>query len=219
MKHVELELTAGGREGEIHPMYDLLANGECVDRVKTTHWNVTGEELGIMHFVYGDVVEFEARLEEIESVLEYELTEVDDESFYAYLRSVPTAAASELFGRLTQGRLVVIHPVEWHPDGTQSVPVVGSSEEIQDVVDGMPDPVECRVREIGGLEQAAEAVKGRLSDRQQEALESALELGYYDIPREASVEDVARDIGCARSTAAEHLRKTESKLLHAVFRA
>lgn len=218
MKHVKLELTAGGREREIHPVYDLLANGDCVERVKTTHWNVSDGELGIMHFVHGEMEPFERELADIESVLEYELTQVDDDSFYAYLRSVPTQAAADLFGTLTQGRLVVQHPVEWHPDGTQSIAVMGSPAEIQNVVEGLPDPVECTVREIGGLEQAAEAAKATLSDRQREALESALELGYYDIPREASVEDVAADIGCARSTAAEHLRKTESKLLHSVFR-
>lgn len=199
-------------------MYDLLANGSCVDRVRTTHWNVSGDELGIMHLVHGEREAFEAALGDIDSVLEYELTSVDDDAFYAYLRSTLTRGSGELFARLTQGRLVVVHPVEWHPDGTQSIDVIGSAGEIQDLVDGLPDPVECTVEAIGGLEGVAEAAKARLSDRQQEALESALDLGYYDIPREASVEDVAADIGCARSTAAEHLRKTESKLLHAVFR-
>lgn len=217
MKRVRLELTAGGREREIHPMYDLMANSSFVETAKTTHWNVSGDELGIMHFIHGDMDAFESAIADIESVLEYELTRVDDDSFYAYLRSNPTEAAGELFGTLTQGRLVVEHPVEWKQDGTQSISMVGSAEEIQSVVDEVPDPVECTVREIGGLEKAAEAAKAQLSDRQREALESALELGYYEIPREAGVEDVAADIGCARSTAAEHLRKTETKILHTVF--
>ncbi|MBX0287507.1 helix-turn-helix domain-containing protein [Halomicroarcula sp. F28] len=52
-----------------------------------------------------------------------------------------------------------------------------------------------------------------LSDRQQEAIQTALELGYYEIPRAVSHEDVADHIGCAPSTAAEHLRKAESTLL------
>lgn len=218
MKHVRLELTAHGREREIHPMYDLLANGSCVDRAKTTHWNVSGDEIGIMHFIRGDRDAFEAALRDIDAVREYELTRVDDASFYAYLRSNLTGGSGPLFATLTQGQLVVVHPVEWHPDGTQSIAVMGSPAEIQDVVDGIPDPVDCTVKTIGGLEQAADALQTELSDRQLEALESALELGYYDIPRDASVEDVAADIGCARSTAAEHLRKTESKVLHSVFR-
>lgn len=199
-------------------MYDLLANHSSVDRAKTTHWNASGGELGIMHFVYGDLTAFEAELADIDSVLDYELTRVDDDSFDAYLRCVTGDAAGDLFETLTRGRLVVVHPIEWDPDGTQSIAVVGSPGEIQAVADGVPDPVECTVREIGGLEKAAEAATAKLSDRQREALESALDLRYYDAPREASVEDVAPEIGCARSTAAEHLRKTESKLLHSVFR-
>lgn len=218
MKYVRLELTANGREREIHPMYDLLANAPFVDRVTTTHWNYSGDVIGIMHYVYGDPSAFRDALEEVDAVHEYELTRVDDDSFYAYLRSATNESVRRLFGTLTQGRLVVVDPVEWRPDGTQSVAVMGSATEIQSVVEGLPEPVECTVREIGGLEQAAEAAKARLSDRQRAALESALDLGYYDIPRTASIEDVAADIGCARSTAAEHLRKTESKLLRAVFR-
>lgn len=219
MKHVRLELTARGREREIHPMYDLLANGSCVDSARTTDWNVSGDELGIMHYVHGDADGFEAALEGIDAVHDYDLTRTDDDAFYAYLRCVQTEGASELFGTLTQGRLVVVHPVEWHADGTQSIAVMGSSAEIQSVVEEMPDPVECTVRRIGSIEQAAEAAKATLSDRQLEALESALALGYYEIPRAATVEDVAADIGCARSTAAEHLRKSESKVLHSVFGA
>lgn len=198
-------------------MYDLLANGSCVERVTTTHWNLSGDDLGIMHFVHGDLAAFEQELDAIDSVREYETTRVDGDSFYAYLRCHAAGAAGEFFETLTQGQLVVLHPVEWQPDGTQSIAVMGSPSEIQSVVDGLPEPVTCRVRTIGGLERAAEAATAVLSERQREALDRALELGYYDIPRTASVDDVAAELDCARSTAAEHLRKMESKVLHATF--
>lgn len=213
VKHVELELTARGEERAIHPMYDLLANGDCVDSARTTHWNYSGEELGIMHFVRGSLSGFREAVAAMDPVHDHDLTRVDDATFYAYLRCGTYESTRDLFGLLTQGRLVVLHPVEWRPDGTQSLSVMGTPAEIQSVVEDIPDPVECSVREIGGLERAADAVAGTLSDRQREALE----LGYYDIPREAGVEDVAAEMGCARSTAAEHLRKTESKLLSAAF--
>jgi predicted DNA binding protein len=41
----------------------------------------------------------------------------------------------------------------------------------------------------------------------------AVELGYYGSPRAGTVEDVADELGCARSTAAEHLRKAEATVL------
>jgi predicted DNA binding protein len=41
----------------------------------------------------------------------------------------------------------------------------------------------------------------------------AFEAGYYDVPREASRDDVARCLGCAPSTASEHLRKAERRVV------
>jgi len=46
-----------------------------------------------------------------------------------------------------------------------------------------------------------------LTDRQRAALDTALDLGYYDVPRAASVADVAVELDCATSTAGELLRK------------
>lgn len=217
MRHVRLELTANGREGEIHPMYDLLANADCVSTARTMHWNVSGDELGIMHHVDGDLPEFEAAIDTIDGVHDYDITRVDEGSFYAYLMCVVTEPASQLFGALTLGRLVVSFPIEWAPDGTVSVAVIGSSEDIQAALDGIPDPVECTVREIGGIEQASEIAESVLTDRQRDAVVTALELGYYDIPRSASISDVATRLDCAKSTAAEHLRKSETKLLSSIF--
>ena len=42
---------------------------------------------------------------------------------------------------------------------------------------------------------------------------AARDLGYYDLPREATHADVAERLGCAPGTASEHLRKAEAKLV------
>ncbi len=52
-----------------------------------------------------------------------------------------------------------------------------------------------------------------LSDRQYEAVRTALELGYFDWPREADAEALADALGVTHPTALEHLRKGERKLL------
>ena len=41
----------------------------------------------------------------------------------------------------------------------------------------------------------------------------AVEHGYYEIPRRATHEDIADELGCAPSTVDEHLRKAESRIL------
>lgn len=48
---------------------------------------------------------------------------------------------------------------------------------------------------------------GDLTDRQFEALSLAVESGYFAVPREATLSDVADAMGVEKSTAGEHLRR------------
>lgn len=52
-----------------------------------------------------------------------------------------------------------------------------------------------------------------MTGRQIEALRVALDNGYYDEPRGASVEEMARETTVARATFEEHLRKAENRLV------
>jgi len=55
-----------------------------------------------------------------------------------------------------------------------------------------------------------------LSERQAEALVTALEAGYYEIPREVTTAEVAEALGVTRRTAEEHLRRAENKLVESM---
>jgi hypothetical protein len=44
-------------------------------------------------------------------------------------------------------------------------------------------------------------------------LKAAVDMGYFDTPRRASIKDVARGLKISPSTAVEHLRKAEKKVL------
>ncbi|HTX44119.1 MAG TPA: helix-turn-helix domain-containing protein [Methanocella sp.] len=52
-----------------------------------------------------------------------------------------------------------------------------------------------------------------LTERQVKTLKKAVEMGYFDTPRRASARDVAKKLGVSPSTAVEHLRKAEKKVL------
>lgn len=54
-----------------------------------------------------------------------------------------------------------------------------------------------------------------LTSRQREVVETAHELGYYDVPRAASTETVADALDLDPSTVAEHLQRAERNLLDA----
>lgn len=52
-----------------------------------------------------------------------------------------------------------------------------------------------------------------LTDGQREALRTAYELGYFNIPRDASLEDVATRLGISASAASERLRRAQTQLI------
>jgi hypothetical protein len=52
-----------------------------------------------------------------------------------------------------------------------------------------------------------------LTDRQYEALRIAYELGYFDVPRRASLADVAAELDIASSSVSERLRRAQTELI------
>jgi hypothetical protein len=217
MKHVRVRITARGREDEIHPMYDVMMNAPFVDRGTALQWNFTGDALGILHYIEGDADAYAAAAAEVSEVLGFDIVEAGEDAFYAYIRDATTDALQDLFGPITTGGLVVVPPIVYHEDGTVTMSLFGPTDEMQDAIDAVPHSIDVTIEEVGGLAATRPAVEARLSDRQRDAIVAALELGYYEIPRKVSHEEVAEAIDCAPSTAAEHLRKAESKVLRDVL--
>lgn len=52
-------------------------------------------------------------------------------------------------------------------------------------------------------------VLDELTDRQEEVVRRAFEMGYYEVPRTVSTDDVADDLGIDPSTVTEHLQRAE----------
>lgn len=52
-----------------------------------------------------------------------------------------------------------------------------------------------------------------LTDRQQEALRTAYEMGYFEIPRTASLDDVAAELDISASSLSERLRRAQTHVI------
>lgn len=57
----------------------------------------------------------------------------------------------------------------------------------------------------------------RLTDRQQQVLRLAYDMGYYEVPRMASSADIATRLALDPSTVAEHLQRAERNLIEALL--
>ncbi len=90
----------------------------------------------------------------------------------------------------------------------------------RDLVGEFPVTVESK-REISAVPGnrpllTPETAVADLSPRQQEALVTAYELGYYRIPRGTTTAEIADEMGIGRRTLEEHLRRAENKLVDGI---
>ncbi|WP_049915647.1 helix-turn-helix domain-containing protein [Natrialba taiwanensis] len=217
MKHIRVRITAHGRAGKIHPMYGVMTEASFVERATAVQWNYTGDALGILHYVVGDADALERAMQEIPEVVGYDMERIDERSCYVYVRDATTDSLQEMFSPISSGGLIVVPPIEYEPDGTVVLSVFGPDDEVQDAIEAISVPVEVTIEAVGSLAGTTAVIKGHLTDRQCEVVETAVELGYYDIPRSTSQEDIAAELGCAPSTIAEHLRKAEARILRSQF--
>jgi predicted DNA binding protein len=149
-----------------------------------------------------------------------DVTPVADDRFYLLLTLHTTneSPVRDLFEILTTEGVVVVKPVVYR-NGAVHANVVGEASALQAAMDHLPAFADVEVDEIGAYDGGPDAPAAQLSERQREAVLAAMELGYYDHPRQATHEEVAEAIGVAPSTASEHLQKAESKLVRATMAA
>jgi predicted DNA binding protein len=55
--------------------------------------------------------------------------------------------------------------------------------------------------------------RNKLTERQFEVLQTAVQMGYFEHPKEANAKEIADALGIASSTLSEHLAAAESKIL------
>lgn len=199
-------------------MHQYLVEQDSIQRAYLRHWNFSNPEYvtTLLHIV-GDIEDgreaYVAALDAAEAIQEYDVTPVDDRSFYVYIQESAQGFASRLRTLLTDTELLIVPPIEYGTGGEMLFEVVGEQDALQGLVANLPDHLSVSVNRLGKYDAYRESQVTALTDRQQEVLEIAHENGYYDIPRQTSVREIADEVGCSKSTAANHLRKAEARLV------
>ncbi|WP_440989297.1 helix-turn-helix domain-containing protein [Haloarchaeobius baliensis] len=193
--------------------------GEDFVREELLAWH-TDEDRGVDFFlalVVGEVDATRDALDELDAVIDFELVPLDADTFYAY---VELAIGSETMAwrtALEAQDIVVVPPVVFGPHGSVQLTVLGDPAALRGVVDGFPESVSVDIERVGEPRGIGGSLAGRLTARQFEALSVARELGYYEVPREGSLSEVAESLGCSESAASTVLRKAEQGLVDATF--
>ena len=154
----------------------------------------------------------------MESVRESNLTPNDDESFYSYVVQRTRKAEEAWRQAFTSRNLVVIPPIIYDDAGRMILTVVGDADDLQALLEDLPTEFELTVEEVGDYDRRYATISTSLTDRQLEAIEIAVDLGYYAVPWDASLKAVADELDCAESTASNHLRKAEARVMRRLVR-
>ena len=201
-----------------HPIHQFIDASEAVDRDVLVHGNTLGDEDTFLFYVVGDREPYAAALAAAESVVDFEITEIDDRSFYTFLKQRRPDIDEATFGAFQRTGVIVVPPIQFLLDGVATLTVVGESAALQSTLEALPAAVDVSVERVGDYDWRQSLFDPGLTDRQREAVRAAVDAGYYAMPREGSVEAVADALDCSASTAAEHLRKAEAAVMAAFCR-
>jgi predicted DNA binding protein len=212
MKH--LRVTVAVDPERAPPFFTLLADSPSITETRLLEWNEARPDLATMLYaVRGDPAVLTAATE-TRGIVSVRTSATENGWTYVLLEARPreTPLFAAVHEARARGGLVVRKPVVFR-DCTMSYRLFGESAAIQAAIERAPDVMDVRVEEIATLRGDHDRPGATLSDRQRAAVVAAVELGYYDHPRDATHADVADRLDCAPGTAGEHLRKAEAKLV------
>ena len=102
-------------------------------------------------------------------------------------------------------------------DHGATISLAGSQDDISETIHTYQQVgASTDLRRLGGYE-GPDRPADELTDRQREVIETAWEMGYYEIPKQVSSEEIADELDLDSSTVAEHIQRAERNLLGQVL--
>ncbi|ELZ03803.1 helix-turn-helix domain-containing protein [Natrialba aegyptia] len=174
--------------------------------------NLLDDGTGVgLYQLRGDFERNADALEASPDVLACETSEASDGLVYLHFRA--TALMTDLLGIFRQYEIVVDWPMEYTDQGGLRITMLGADEKIREAIAEIPDGVQITLEGIGEYHPDMHRLASLLTERQQELLELAIDEGYYEMPRRATLRDLADRENISVGTVGEHLRKIETKVI------
>lgn len=211
MKSVRLALRFDPEA--LHPMHAHVCDSPAVDSEAILQGHAPDDRGTLLLYVEGDREAYERTVAALPHVDAVDVTPGSGDGFFVFVKE-EMDTDEPLVAAFQRDRLIVVPPVEFLPDRTMRLSLVGHAEDIQAALDDLPAGVTSDVKSVGDYSLA---VSDPLTDRQREAVAAAWDCGYYDVPREGDIEDVAAALDCAISTASDLLRRAESRMVGEVL--
>ncbi|WP_058828751.1 helix-turn-helix domain-containing protein [Haloferax sp. Q22] len=199
----------------LHPMQQFIRNNDVVQYEELLSWNIESSNDIEYELFYVEAARepYEEAISAVESIQWYEITPIDDCSFYVYLCQETRPEDRTWRQAYTELDLVVLPPIIYYADATFTMTLVGAGSDLSSLLERLPPSIDVTVHAIGTFDRRHETVATDCTERQFKAVQAAVRIGYYDVPRQGSLSDVASALNCTESTASTLLRNAESSIM------
>ncbi len=139
------------------------------------------------------------------TVTNYELLESDEDRALGKYETTDTA----LYDFAEHSSMTIEFPVNVR-NGWYEFDLTGTRDDLNDlreVMDGSP-----LTYELLSLVEGTD-IERLLTDRQRDVLETAVRMGYFEVPRDCTLEELAHDCGADKSTISTILRRGEAQIV------
>lgn len=193
----------------LHPFHRRITTTDGVGRAKLLMWGPMSTVSTLTWFdassdVVADVFEV------VESTTATELVPGDGGT-YAFVHQAAYEFPDVLLELVAESRVVYLPPISFFEDGRVAFEVAGQSDYLAAFHERLADFADVTIEHVREFDRWGSPAT--LTDRQAAALDAAVDLGYYDVPRSGGVTDVAERLDCSSSTAGELLRRAEASVI------
>lgn len=217
MRYVTLLVTPTEGQG-FHPVSERIVSdpdvrGEAIHRMD----DLGDGTVTLLAEVSGDADRYREILADSPEVHEFTVADGEGDRAWGYSRVETNDLVEYMLERDRELELVRDMPIELTEAGGQRVTLVGTEAAFARAA-AFDDPAgyDIEIEKTGEYHPDSDRLVDALTPRQQEVLEAAVAVGYYETPREATHEDVADVVDCSPATVGEHLQKIERAVFGAL---
>jgi len=211
MRYVKVSLIPIA--GTIDPVAEEIEAHPSLTRESILHISRLNDGTAVLLTqIRGEEEALAAILEGSEEIIMYNVSSLRD-GLQAYVHTEPTETGAALLELEQAHEFVLDMPIEYGPEGGLKVAVIGEEETVRRAIDDIPENIRVELEQLSDYDPELRELSSLLTGRQQEILDTATGLGYYQVPRQATHEDIADELDLSTTTVGEHLRKIEARML------
>jgi hypothetical protein len=218
MRYLTMSIEPSGG-GAFHPLGGKLTDDPAIERRAIHYVELLADDTVLLFAeASGSQERYRGIMEESPHVISYLTAGAD--RWMAVSQFEPTEPVRRALELQRDSFLVVDTPIRFTSEDRLKVTYLGTDETFKNLYARVEEAeyVSVEILETGAYEADGSSFTRLITSRQEEVLETAVDLGYYSEPRRASLEDVSEVVGIAPGTVGEHLRKVEERVFGEIVR-